>query len=406
MSIGAFKLNSLSKLLISEGGGEEYFILYSTNQLERYWSFDVDSDGNIFTSDQFQYMKIQPSGTVAWQKVLTGDFDYDPSEIFATTTGNMVGFPQYDSVNNRIATGPLILSGSDGSEVAKYPSYINGNEGSRFASATKGYVDSSNNMYISRNDPIDYANVSVVWKYNSSGSVQWHRTLWNESRQLLDMHVDSSGNLYGCASTSYIHKINSSGDSVWTKSTLNNNYTSCIKSDTAGNVYVSGSRLMKLNSSGDFQWSRSFSAGSPNSSQAFDLDTDGNVYVITGPVSSYFNLYKLNSSGTLQWSRRIYIGNHNYPRIKIKNGSIYITGVGTVSGANDGSYIMKLPLDGSKTGTYGNFQYTTGSLTVTTQSESMNDVSPQTSKSLYRVSQSRSITYANTSYTFSKTTVT
>lgn len=162
-----------------------------------------------------------------------------------------------------------------------------------------------------------------------------------------DMCKDSSGNMYVCGGlndsgtstqTGVLVKFNSSGTVQWARylgslqgSTSNNFYFASVACDSQGNIYVCGyynstsqgkSVIAKYNTSGTLQWQRSFS----------ESGTSGNQTALTA--------IKVDSKGDL-----------------VLGGSQ----IGTTS-----AYVLRLPSDGSLTGTYGNFTYESTSLAANT----------------------------------------
>ncbi len=204
-------------------------------------------------------------------------------------------------------------------------------------------VDSSGNVYACGHG-MDYPTYSnshmIIAKYNSSGSIQWQR-----------VYHKSGTNVYGVS----------------------------IAVDGSGNAYVSGTVgndavLVKYNSSGTLQWQRALSpAGNASRYRAgCAVDSSGNVYLtnqITVSSKVRILIAKYNSSGTIQW-QRTFGANGGYflsKNIHIDSkDNLYIT-VPLQIGSNSNNIIVaKLPNDGSLTGVYGDFFYTSASATTST----------------------------------------
>ena len=158
--------------------------------------------------------------------------------------------------------------------------------------------------------------------------------------------------------------------------------------DPSGNLFITfygsspgaSSYVYKYNTSGTFQWARKLSqpAGPAGTGVYFEscvADPSGNIYV-TGRAPNDPNpnrgIYaKWNSSGVLQFQRTISTGNFtsgSTMRYNANNGAIVIGGqLGT--GGQPSSFIMQLPTDGSKTGTYPTAQAGTWTIAASTFTE-------------------------------------
>lgn len=272
-------------------------------------------------------------------------------------------------------------------------------------------VDSSGNIYAVGHSSGDL----LIAKYDSSGNMQWYRTygdteIINTSGTYGNsIHIDSSGNIYigGSARvvstvdengnsvrsedmSMYLWKLDSNGDMLWqrrVRTPWETNYGNAVTSDDSGNVYLTGSLyvhgrstsssysvdciLVKYDSSGNMQWHRTTkTAGSGRGSgNSVVLDSAGNVYVNAtfhnGVSPRYLFdsvLLKYNSSGTLQFTRRFGGTEHDYSgRLAIDAlGSLYIAGYGGSELTHGGStdmVMIKVPNDGTQTGTWGNISY-------------------------------------------------
>jgi len=270
----------------------------------------------------------------------------------------------------------------------------------------------------------NYANPVLV-KYDSSGTVQWARTITasNNNAYFSAVAVDSSGNVYAagyqdrgnynygnvniegpCSRNPVLVKYNSSGTAQWAKTITAGDYQACfyaVAVDSGGNVYAAGSQdgtgnynygsgniagtayenslLVKYNSSGTVQWAKTITAGTGYMNNditrgtifsAVAVDSGGNVYAagyqynngnydygsgnITGTVSSGPNpvLVKYNSSGTTQWAKTLTKGSggdlvpNTNPRQRLgaifyavavdSGGNVYAAGY--QAGSNDYNY--------------------------------------------------------------------
>lgn len=216
-------------------------------------------------------------------------------------------------------------------------------------------VDSSSNVYVTYN----YTGGPLFSKYNSSGTEQWQVLTVDFNSQ--NMTTDSSGNIYLAgtgpdANTVYVLKYNSSG-TLSTTSGFGTYPATIDKSgivvDSSGNVYItatSGSVLYvaKLNSSFAVQWSRKLSGtGASGNTGNPAVDSSGNVYV----ANSSGLLAKYNSSGTLQWQRRQTSASGG----SINSSDVYLVGTNVYWGGQltDGAAVFTIGTDGTPaTGTF------------------------------------------------------
>lgn len=222
-------------------------------------------------------------------------------------------------------------------------------------------VDSNNNVYITGgtdNINTDYDYLTV--KYDALGNLQWVKT-YNGNANSIDYSnaicCDNVGNVY-VTGASYVTtssydcvtiKYNAVGDTQWIRrynGTANNSDAgTAIKTDAAGNVYVTGRSFgvgtsrdfitIKYSASGQELWTVRYNGTANGEDGAISLIVDDyNIYV-TGwsyGVSSgrdYLTI-KYNSDGIEQWVARYNgIGNRDdVPSALItdSSGNIYITG--------------------------------------------------------------------------------
>ena len=192
-------------------------------------------------------------------------------------------------------------------------------------------VASSGNIYIVGN----ISAFMLIAKYNSSGTLQWQRSLGSVSlpEEGWAIAIDPSENVYitgyvdvvGQANNVIIAKYNTSGTIQWQKQLAGvgtrNDYGTSIAVDSASNVYVNAYSnasagggnfdflTFKLDSSGNMSWQRSLSGSGGTSSDfgiGIALDSASNVYVTgySDNNSTYdLVLAKYNTTGTLQWQR-------------------------------------------------------------------------------------------------------
>ena len=247
----------------------------------------------------------------------------------SSTEENVVQGIAIDSSGNIIATGYTQSAGQGSSDllIVKYNSSgviqwqrTLGGTGSE--EGTVVVTDSSDNIYITAHNPVNSRDLLIA-KFNSSGSLQWQKILGGSAQDLgRGIAIDSSSNLYVCGDT---------------------------QSTGAGSVDM---LIAKYNSSGSLQWQRSFGGSSVERGYAVATDSSNNVYALGLSYTAVSGgadllLIKYNSSGTFQWQR--YLGGSTDDEgmgITIDSSdNIYVTGL-----ANTGGYqilIAKYDTSGS-----------------------------------------------------------
>jgi hypothetical protein len=341
---------------------------------------DVDSDGNAYVvgtvSTNAAILKVGPDGSVQWSRTLTGaSNDVFNSVSVNGTTVVAAGYTDSQGAGGLDLLGVLYdtsgtLSaqrslGGAGSEVAYGVDF----DGAGIYLA--GYTTSQG----AGNDDC------LIAKYNSSGVIQWQRSLGGTSGDYANAVASSSTNIYITGKTGAINgnllvaKYNSSGVIQWQRTLTGAAVEegSSIALDFSDNAYVAGNTssqgaggfdayFAKYDSSGAIQWQRSL--GGTGTEEAvsiiFDTDDGASLYVLgstSGTGSGDLLLASYNTSGTIQWQRTFgsTAGADTPAGIALGPGNtLYVLSNNTLS---------RLPRDGSRTGTYGSYVYAASSLT-------------------------------------------
>lgn len=220
----------------------------------------------------------------------------------------------------------------------------------------------------------------LILKYDTTGALQWQRNLGGTGLEyFLDVGIDSSENVYvtgrtdsqgggGGGGAQLTAKYNSSGVLQWQR-TLDGALAtpeqgSKIAVDSSGNVHSVGYTgnlaagaqvgylITKYNTSGTIQWQRGFTAGAFNYGQGAAVDSSGNVYFAGyGATDVVYTAYlgKYNSAGTLQWQRALSTPANFCLGTGLavdSSANVYMTGYGTLSG-NEQSWIAKYDTNGT-----------------------------------------------------------
>ena len=372
----------------------------------------TDSAKNVYVTANYKptagggngiIAKIDPSGAILWQRNLA-DTNASGSQSY------YAGGITLDSSNNVYAVGTFNnTSAGRNSEIVKYNSSGTIQWQRKLVGATTAanqqdwvyscFTDSSANLYVagySRNS--SNAPQGAFEKYDTNGTIQWQRTFYggatagNRNDQWAAISGDSSGNSYlaGTArnasnqNIAYLVKYNSGGAIQWQRSITDPyasghfGYANGSVIDSSSNVYTGGQGynssggyeawIAKYNSSGVIQWQRAIDNGGSAAATyaqvySIGIDSSANIYVGGGYKNSSAGypgcVLKYNSSGTIQWQRSIADGNTAVNQSETiagittdVSGDLYITGqIKNTSGGYNG-ILMKVPADGSKTGTY------------------------------------------------------
>ena len=382
----------------------------------------VDSLGNIYVvgygdsqgagSFDAYIAKYNTSGAIQWQRSLGGaGSDY----VFGISVDNSDNI--YISGGCTIGNEDLLIAKYNTSGVIQWQRRLSG------ATNDRGYcnaIDSSGNVYVVGYSYIGSNYDIILAKYNSSGAILWQRRLGDTVNNYgRGVAVDGSGDVYIIGYTEsflndiIVAKYNTSGVIQWQRSlymNTNADVGSNIVVDGSSNVYIVGYTesqgaglsdllIAKYNTSGTIQWQRSLGGTNYEYGNDICVDSSGNIYVAgytrsQGAGNDDVLIAKYNSSGTIQWQRSLGGAGSDYGiGISADNSNnIYVVGYTTSQGAgNNDMLIAKLPGDGSKTGTYGNFTYAARTLT-------------DASRSL--LSSASSLTDASTTLTDASTTLT
>lgn len=213
----------------------------------------------------------------------------------------------------------------------------------------------------------------VLAKIDTDGALSWQRKLSTGTSPDLNARgvaTDSSGNVYAAGyasdgSAGFVAKYNSSGTIQWqrTLTTTDNAFIDSVATDASGNVIVAGhynfssantyAFVAKYNSSGVIQWQKYVDLTASNYNAyipAVVCDSSDNIYFYMSaeatPGTPYSYYVKLNSSGTMQWTRRITADN------TFSKGAAYIDASGYIYFAHEGldndGYIVKYDSSGTR----------------------------------------------------------
>ncbi len=272
---------------------------------------------------------------------------------------------------NSYGPSPASAASNSASPISYWIGRLTGASGDAARSVS---VDGSGNVYICGYlDSSGGATDLLIAKYNSSGTIQWQRSLnsvaANTNDQGFGIAVDASGNAYVCGGTNgggtnynmLIAKYDTNGTIQWQRTFGNTSpeeYASSIALDSSGNCYVcgytsvSGSydiEIVKYDSSGTLQWQRRINGASGNTEFGNGIAVDSNSVAYacgwsndSGPEA--FVIAKYNSAGGLNWTTtlRANTGSANERAFGIavdSSSNIYVCGQSRVTNNTDAQIV-------------------------------------------------------------------
>lgn len=206
----------------------------------------IDSSDNVYVCGRFvnyfQLVKYDSAGIVQWQ-IQTSDYALGEA-VTTDSSGNVYAFGTNDSYD-------IMLVKYDSAGNFQWEKGLDSNGINEPAEIT---TDSNDNIYMT-----GYLyGALLIMKFNTEGVIQWQRTLSGaEDDTSYTIAIDSSDNVYvggssrsvfnAGAGSSYLRnsiivKYNSSGEIQWQRS-LSGEYTDQIRGvaiDSRNNVYVTG----------------------------------------------------------------------------------------------------------------------------------------------------------------------
>ena len=357
-----------------------------------FYGVEMASDGGFYvgaqilasvTSYDVGVVKFDSSGNIAWQQYLFGSG--------GSTSFEFIGYQiALDSSDNIYVVGFSDTSGAyrgflhkrDSSGTLQYQRQFAAN-GTSY-NVLYGVAVSGNSVYMAGNGAFSSGGIqAVLFKYSqSANSVVWDKSLGGaNTEEWNSCQVDSSENIYLLGST-----------------------------DT--NLGIMSFLIAKYNSSGTLQWQRRLGTGSTNQTRPgqLALDSSNNVYVVGWNAENKVQIAKYNSSGVIQWQRSISNTSGSPPAARAMTGrDIFIKGdvmyiSAEVTESTGGSFFLplKLPTDGSLTGTY-----VVGVFTLVYAASSITDDDPGLSENTVPHSQTNtSFLNGDQGYSVSSTSLT
>ena len=330
-----------------------------------------------------------------------GDGMGNTINVNPTTVGNNTYFAGY-AQNASSYYNPYIQK-VDNYGVTLWERELAASSSGPLTSGVRSVVDSAGNVIITCAASNGGTNNVYVAKFNASGTLQWQKYFnpvypgdTNSNDLAYCVAVDSNDNIFiggevsGSPTDMLVIKLNSSGVSQWQRciniSSHTNNYNSLARGitvDSSDNVIVCGTGgyfndddvFWKLNNSnGLIQWGRQLkTTGKESAFLGVTTDSSDNIYLVgfsqgtTGGATTGNEglIAKYNSAGSLLFQRSFNTNPSSYtPMCGLagitldSNNDMIITGYARPddfdSSTNEFDMIViKLPNDGTLTGTYG-----------------------------------------------------
>lgn len=263
--------------------------------------FDVDNNGNIYFSTSipeistgalgFAIVKLNSSGSIVYNNFVQQYFLGSQGGFLDKATGEVYIVGKSGPTQE---LGFFIKFNASGVEQTSFETtaYV----GSHYLSGV--VLDSSKNIYVGGWDN----GGTYVSKYNTSGTQQWKKYLSGYGAAN-DLAVDQNNNIYaagfsGVTSVPRLLKTDSSGAIQWQRTlTGATGGNQSVAVDAFNNVYALGdmdgkAQITKYNSSGSIVWQRSLTAG--GFGYSLKIDRSNNLYVGTNT-----SFAKLPSDGSL-----------------------------------------------------------------------------------------------------------
>jgi hypothetical protein len=295
------------------------------------------SDGGYVVAGDF-VVKLDGSGNLQWSKIIGG---YAYSIIQSSDGGYVVagGAPSFESfeAGGRYNLDMYVVK-LDSSGNIMWAKTIGGSDwdyaNSIIQSSDGGYVVAGGTESFgseSSGSGEDIGDIFIV-KLDSSGNVQWAKTIGGASEDRANSIIQSSDGGYVVAGWTasfgagyvdiFIVKLDSSGNVVWTKTIggSSDDRAYSITQSSDGGYVVAGFTtsfgagkedmyVVKLDSSGNVVWTKAIGGSDGDEARSIIRSSDGG-YVVAGETGSFGSggdifVVKLDSSGNVQWAKTI-----------------------------------------------------------------------------------------------------
>lgn len=429
--------------------GVSYWLsaFYSATSTENQYlsSVYVDADENIYATGMgsgngavlaVNVLKYDKNGALQWQRKLNATYVNRGYAITGDSYGNIYVAGGYDDTGNTAPPGgvrgfivKLNSSGTIQWQNLFWPSQTSPIQQSNLSTRVYAItLDSSGNIYTT-----GYTNFSTAFlfvaKHDSSGNLLWFKRFYGAAGGTAgySIKINSAGNLvvggtygYGVSTTYTIPLIlvlDTSGNllssvkmQVSSSTGTQNAKFYSIALDSNNNIYATGINgqnssssaygpiICKFDSSLSLLWTKYLTPSTTSTnypSHGVIVDSLGNPYLsYFDGIADSVKMVKFDPSGTIQWSNKITtVGGVSFtgsafPSNSLKNSltSLIQVYVGVAS-SNAYGALAKVPLDGTRTGsytvgpygqptTYASYTQTTTALNWFTETPTLSQLSP------------------------------
>jgi hypothetical protein len=353
-----------------------------------YYTVGTTDRGVAGGTDAF-VAKYDTNGTLQWQRTIGGSGTETGYGVYADTSANVY------------IVGTTAISGQNNSDVLIVKYDTNGIlQWQRTWGGTGidiGYGIYANASYVlitgsTTSSGFGAGSAMFLLYYNVSGALQWQRVLYTSYDDVgTGVTLDGAygrfvicgytkGSTVDGINTPVLASFDTAGNQAWqnTYYTGNNDIATNViyqPVDTylyfTGNYNGNNAQLTKIYGNTGYQWTRLISGGTNMRGIGLSWDRYNYTY-FTGPTNSSDNYFvaKYDTNGNLTWQKRLsgLIVNdiwvdYNANGIAGRD-QFYISGANFASQSLDAT-VIKLPQDGTNTGTYSKYAYATSTLNST-----------------------------------------
>lgn len=306
---------------LNSSGSTQWQRVVSTQTNDVAFGVTVANDGSVYVAGRYDgastilslLIKYDSSGTQQWVRTLsTVGFNSHFKSVHWDSDSAIYVAGYTDNTAN--ASGAMLLAKYDSTGALSWVRTLD--NGATFEEALGVSSASAGNVTMAGYSDTVNSNAAIA-QYNSTGTIQWQRTLTGSNAETFDaVCVDASANVFVSGYTSsqgaggsdaLIAKYNSTGTLQWQRSLggTGSEVGDGVAVDSAGNVYMVGTTssqgaggndvlIAKYNTSGTIQWQRALGTTAGDTGRAVIVGPSDILYVLGNNM-----IAKLPNDGTL-----------------------------------------------------------------------------------------------------------